>query len=155
MFCEFEELQFMRLELGEGSSSITGRGTIQLVRNLISIGKIDCAKYHVSIYNNLMKVYKTNSKVCSLYSKLEDGLYRIQRPVKYRQSSNTKLNKSGICATEPSPTGKPENYSVSVNMWHQHFGHMVSSYTKKCQMPFVTIVSCLNPPGQDLSLKVC
>uniref|UniRef100_T1IIJ7 CCHC-type domain-containing protein n=1 Tax=Strigamia maritima TaxID=126957 RepID=T1IIJ7_STRMM len=61
MFCEFEELQPMRLELGEGSSSITGRGTIELIvqvqgapheiklrnvyfvknfkRNLISIGK--------------------------------------------------------------------------------------------------------------------
>uniref|UniRef100_T1IK03 DUF4219 domain-containing protein n=1 Tax=Strigamia maritima TaxID=126957 RepID=T1IK03_STRMM len=178
-------------ELGEGSSSITGRGTIELIvqvqgapheikllnvyfvknfkRNLISIGKIDCAKYHVSIYNNLMKVYKTNSKVCSLYGELEDGLYRIQGPVKYRQNSHSSLNKSGTRATEPSPTGKPENYSVSVNMWHQRFGHM---YTKglnyllnnvnvkgielhqKCQMPFVTIVSCLNPPGQDLSLLV-
>uniref|UniRef100_T1JFH6 Endonuclease n=1 Tax=Strigamia maritima TaxID=126957 RepID=T1JFH6_STRMM len=31
MFCEFEELQPMRLELGEGSSSITGRGTIELI----------------------------------------------------------------------------------------------------------------------------
>uniref|UniRef100_T1IJE9 MBD domain-containing protein n=1 Tax=Strigamia maritima TaxID=126957 RepID=T1IJE9_STRMM len=149
MFCEFEELQPMRLELGEGSSSITGRGTIELIvqvqgapheikllnvyfvknfkRNLISIGKIDCAKYHVSIYNNLMKVYKTNSKVCSLYGKLEDGLYRIQGPVKYRQNSHSSLNKSGTRATEPSPTGKPENYSVSVNMWHQRFGHI---YTK-------------------------
>uniref|UniRef100_T1IM78 Retrovirus-related Pol polyprotein from transposon TNT 1-94-like beta-barrel domain-containing protein n=1 Tax=Strigamia maritima TaxID=126957 RepID=T1IM78_STRMM len=149
MFCKFEEFQPMRLELGEGSPSITGRGTIELTvqvqgapneikllnvyfvknfkRNLISIGKIDCAKYHVSIYNNLMKVYKTNSKVCSLYGKFEDRLYRIQGPVKYRQSNNSNLNKSETRATEPSPTGKPENYSVSVNMWHQRFGHM---YTK-------------------------
>uniref|UniRef100_T1J7F7 Uncharacterized protein n=1 Tax=Strigamia maritima TaxID=126957 RepID=T1J7F7_STRMM len=72
-------------------------------------------------------MYKTNSKVCSLYGKLEDGLYRIQGPVKYRQNNHSSLNKSGTRATEPSPTGKPENYSVSVNMWHQRFGHM---YTK-------------------------
>uniref|UniRef100_T1ITD7 GAG-pre-integrase domain-containing protein n=1 Tax=Strigamia maritima TaxID=126957 RepID=T1ITD7_STRMM len=159
----------MRLELGEGSSSITGRGTIELTaqvqgasyeikllnvyfvknfkRNLISIGKIDCAKYHVSIYNNLMKVYKTNSKVCSLYGKLEDGLYRIQGPVKYRQNSNSNLNKSGTRATEPSPTGKPGNYSVSVNMWHQRFGHM---YTKGLNY----LLNNVNVKGIELHQKV-
>uniref|UniRef100_T1IZ48 MBD domain-containing protein n=1 Tax=Strigamia maritima TaxID=126957 RepID=T1IZ48_STRMM len=30
MFCDFEELKPMKLELGEGSSSITGRGTVEL-----------------------------------------------------------------------------------------------------------------------------
>uniref|UniRef100_T1IWL6 Endonuclease n=1 Tax=Strigamia maritima TaxID=126957 RepID=T1IWL6_STRMM len=169
MFCEFEELQPMRLELGEGSSSITGRGNIELIvqvqgapheikllnvyfvknfkRNLISIGKIDCAKYHVSIFNNLMKVYKTNSKVCSLYGKLEDGLYRIQGPVKYRQNSHSNLNKSGTRATEPSPTGKPENYSVSVNMWHQRFGHM---YTKGLNY----LLNNVNVKGIELHQRV-
>uniref|UniRef100_T1II51 Integrase catalytic domain-containing protein n=1 Tax=Strigamia maritima TaxID=126957 RepID=T1II51_STRMM len=169
MFCEFEELQPMRLELGEGSSSITGRGTIELIvqvqrapheikllnvyfmknfkRNLISIGKIDCAKYHVSIYNNLMKVYKNNSRVCSLYGKLEDGLYRIQGPVKYRQSNNSSLNKSETRATLPSPMDKPKNYSVSVNMWHQRFGHM---YTKGLNY----LLNNVNVKGIELHQKV-
>uniref|UniRef100_T1ILU3 CCHC-type domain-containing protein n=1 Tax=Strigamia maritima TaxID=126957 RepID=T1ILU3_STRMM len=134
MFYDFEELQPMRLELGEGSSSITGRDTIQLIlqRNLISLGKIDSAKYHIAVYNHSMKVYKSNSRVCSLYGVLENGLYRIQGPVKYRQSNVPSLNESsliqpGNSMAEPSSANKPENYVVSVNMWHQHFGHM---YTK-------------------------
>uniref|UniRef100_T1IZ53 MBD domain-containing protein n=1 Tax=Strigamia maritima TaxID=126957 RepID=T1IZ53_STRMM len=124
----------MHLELGEGSSSITGRGTIEL------IVQVQGAPHEIKLLNvyfvKKFKLYKTNSKVCSLYGKLEDGLYRIQGPVKYRQSNNSNLNKSGTRATEPSPTGKPENYSVSVNMWHQRFGHM---YTKG-DSPFETSV---------------
>uniref|UniRef100_T1IW29 Integrase catalytic domain-containing protein n=1 Tax=Strigamia maritima TaxID=126957 RepID=T1IW29_STRMM len=154
MFSTFEELKPMRLELGEGSSAITGRGTVVLIvqvnggpftiellnvyyvrnfkRNLISLGKIDSAKYHIAIYNHSMKVYKSDSRVCTLYGVLEDGLYRIQGLVKYRQSnitslSKSSLTKSGNCVTEPSLASKPENYVISVNMWHQRFGHM---YTK-------------------------
>uniref|UniRef100_T1II55 CCHC-type domain-containing protein n=1 Tax=Strigamia maritima TaxID=126957 RepID=T1II55_STRMM len=174
MFYDFEELQPMRLELGEGSSSITGRGTIHLIvqvqgvpqeikllnvyfvknfkRNPISLGKIDCAKYHVPIYNNLMKVFKSHSKVCSLYGVLENDLYRIQGPVKYRQSNVPSLNElsliqPGNCMAEPSSANKPENHIVTVNMWHQRFGHM---YTKGLNH----LVNNANVKGIDLKSKV-
>uniref|UniRef100_T1IJB0 Integrase catalytic domain-containing protein n=1 Tax=Strigamia maritima TaxID=126957 RepID=T1IJB0_STRMM len=174
MFSTFEELKPMRLELGEGSSAITGRGTVVLIvqvnggpftiellnvyyvknfkHNLISLGKIDSAKYHIAIYNHSMKVFKCDSRVCSLYGVLEDGLYRIQGPVKYRQSnvtslSKSSLTKSGNCVTEPSSANKPENYVVSVNMWHQRFGHM---YTKGLNH----LVNNTNVKGIDLKSKV-
>uniref|UniRef100_T1IGT1 MBD domain-containing protein n=1 Tax=Strigamia maritima TaxID=126957 RepID=T1IGT1_STRMM len=155
MFCDFEELKPMKLELGEGSSSITGRGTVELTvkvknvvniialqrvyyvkgfkHNLISVGKIDCAKFHILIYNDLLKVYKSDSKVCSLRGKLDDGLYRMQGPVQFKPASslgakgdlNVKISGNGN--TESSETSKLESHAISVNMWHQRFAHM---YTK-------------------------
>uniref|UniRef100_T1ILU4 MBD domain-containing protein n=1 Tax=Strigamia maritima TaxID=126957 RepID=T1ILU4_STRMM len=153
MFCEFEKLKPLRLELGEGSFSITGRGTIELTavvngavsvielknvyyvkgfrRNLISIGKIDSAKCHIDIYNNLMRIYVNNSKVCSLLGKLEDGLYKVIGPVKTKvanePSINNSLNNVHSDSTLAKTATKPENYSVSVNVWHHRYAHM---YTK-------------------------
>uniref|UniRef100_T1IVW7 MBD domain-containing protein n=1 Tax=Strigamia maritima TaxID=126957 RepID=T1IVW7_STRMM len=153
MFCEFEELKPLRLELGKGSSSITGCGTIELSavvngamsvielknvyyvkgfrRNLISIGKIDSAKCHIDIYNNLMRIYVNNSKVCSLLGKLEDGLYKVIGPVKCKMANepslNNSLNNLHNDNTLAKAATKPENYNVSVNVWHHRYAHM---YTK-------------------------
>uniref|UniRef100_T1INW7 Uncharacterized protein n=1 Tax=Strigamia maritima TaxID=126957 RepID=T1INW7_STRMM len=97
-------------------------------------------------------IFKSDSRVCSLYGVLENGLYRIQGPVKYRQSnvtslSKSSLTKSGNCVTEPSSANKPEDYVVSVNMWHQRFGHM---YTKGLNH----LVNNVNVKGIDLKTKV-
>uniref|UniRef100_T1IY94 CCHC-type domain-containing protein n=1 Tax=Strigamia maritima TaxID=126957 RepID=T1IY94_STRMM len=150
LFCEFEELKPMKLELGEGSSSITGRGTVELSvkiknvvnvislesvyyvkgfkRNLISVGKIDQAKFNVHIYNNCLKVYKSDSKICSLYGKLDDWLYKVQGPVQFRSAnlgssfdakSNVNLTKPENCCSETGSMGKFESHAVSVHVWHQ------------------------------------
>uniref|UniRef100_T1IUJ8 Integrase catalytic domain-containing protein n=1 Tax=Strigamia maritima TaxID=126957 RepID=T1IUJ8_STRMM len=96
-------------------------------RNLISIGKIDRAKYHIYIYNDIMKVYKNNSKTCSLHGILDDGLYRVKSPVQYKPEMKPKSIDINYSGTKDCEANSVRNYSVSVDMWHQRFGHM---YTK-------------------------
>uniref|UniRef100_T1ITV8 MBD domain-containing protein n=1 Tax=Strigamia maritima TaxID=126957 RepID=T1ITV8_STRMM len=82
-------------------------------RNLISVGKIDQAKF---------KVYKSDSKICSLYRKLDNGLYKVQGPVQFRSAnlgssfdtkSNVNLTKPENCCSETGSMGKFESHAVS------------------------------------------
>uniref|UniRef100_T1IRX7 MBD domain-containing protein n=1 Tax=Strigamia maritima TaxID=126957 RepID=T1IRX7_STRMM len=70
LFSSFQELKPMRLELGEGSSCITGKGTIELT-------------------------VTSDSKYCTLIGKLENGLYRVTSPIQYKAADmNNILNYS-------------------------------------------------------------
>uniref|UniRef100_T1IGS8 CCHC-type domain-containing protein n=1 Tax=Strigamia maritima TaxID=126957 RepID=T1IGS8_STRMM len=106
LFSEFAEVKPMQLELGQGTSTITGCGTIELLvhvnghesaidlknvyfvegfkRNLIAIGKIDQAGFHINIFKDQMRVFKSDSRACSLFGKLDGGLYRVQGAIQYR-----------------------------------------------------------------------
>uniref|UniRef100_T1JK14 MBD domain-containing protein n=1 Tax=Strigamia maritima TaxID=126957 RepID=T1JK14_STRMM len=119
-FCDFEELKPMKLELGEGSSSITGRGTVELtvkVKNVVNIIALQSV-YYVKGF----KLYKSDSKVCSLHGKLDDGLYRVQGPVQFKPASslgakgdlNVKISGNGN--TESSETSKLESHAVSIDL---------------------------------------
>uniref|UniRef100_T1JNB4 MBD domain-containing protein n=1 Tax=Strigamia maritima TaxID=126957 RepID=T1JNB4_STRMM len=96
-------------------------------RNLISIGKIDRVRYHIYIYNDIMKVYQNNSKTCSLQGILDDGLYRVKGPVQYKPAMKPKSIDINYSGTKDCEANGVKNYSVSVDMWHQRFEHM---YTK-------------------------
>uniref|UniRef100_T1IYA2 Endonuclease n=1 Tax=Strigamia maritima TaxID=126957 RepID=T1IYA2_STRMM len=117
---------------GRGRRSRRGRRPSRAMpggfkRNLISIGKIDRAKYHIYIYHDIMKVCKNNSKTCSLHGILDDGLYRVKGPVQYKPAMKPKSIDINYSGTKDSEANSVRNYSVSVDMWHQRFGHM---YTK-------------------------
>uniref|UniRef100_T1IWZ7 MBD domain-containing protein n=1 Tax=Strigamia maritima TaxID=126957 RepID=T1IWZ7_STRMM len=75
-----------------------------------------------------MRIYERNSKYCTLIGKLEDGLYRVTSPIQYKAVGLLPVasSKSNLSTKAPD-MNNIQNYSVSVNMWHQRFGHM---YTK-------------------------
>uniref|UniRef100_T1IHV3 MBD domain-containing protein n=1 Tax=Strigamia maritima TaxID=126957 RepID=T1IHV3_STRMM len=89
-------------------------------RNLISMGRIDRANYHMHIYHGMMKVYFKNTRQCLMHAKREDNnLYRILGEV---------ITENQVVWENPAdskPTGRRvENYTVSIDMWHKRFGHM-------------------------------
>uniref|UniRef100_T1IKL6 GAG-pre-integrase domain-containing protein n=1 Tax=Strigamia maritima TaxID=126957 RepID=T1IKL6_STRMM len=145
LFSEFAEVKPMQLELGQGTFTITGCGTIELLvhvnghesaidlknvyfvegfkRNLIAIGKIDQAGFHINIFKDQLRVFKSNSRACSLLGKLDGGLYRVQGAIQYRNSNKKELS-SGTCGLEAHTTSKVENVCENAQLWHKRFAHV-------------------------------
>uniref|UniRef100_T1INM5 Endonuclease n=1 Tax=Strigamia maritima TaxID=126957 RepID=T1INM5_STRMM len=151
-FSEFAEVKPMQLELGQGTSTITGCGTIELLvhvnghesaidlknvyfvegfkRNLIAIGKIDQARFHINIFKDQLRVFKSDSRACSLLGKLDAGLYRVQGTIQYRNSNKKELS-SGTCGLEAHTTSKVKNVCENAQLWHKRFAHVDVNGLKK------------------------
>uniref|UniRef100_T1JD93 MBD domain-containing protein n=1 Tax=Strigamia maritima TaxID=126957 RepID=T1JD93_STRMM len=102
-FSSFESLSPSKIELGEGYSTITGKGTVELEtqvrnqachvtlkdfakdfkRNLTSVGKIDRAGSHVHVFGGLLQAYKRNPNFSLIHAKIqEDNLCKVIGKVK-------------------------------------------------------------------------
>uniref|UniRef100_T1JF50 CCHC-type domain-containing protein n=1 Tax=Strigamia maritima TaxID=126957 RepID=T1JF50_STRMM len=145
LFSEFAEVKPMQLELAQGTSTITGCGTIELLvhvnghesaidlknvyfvegfkRNLIAIGKIDQAGFHINIFKDQLRVFKSDFRACSLIGKLDGGLYRVQGTIQYRKNNKKELS-SGTCGLEVHTTSKVENVCENAQLWHKCFAHV-------------------------------
>uniref|UniRef100_T1IT77 Uncharacterized protein n=1 Tax=Strigamia maritima TaxID=126957 RepID=T1IT77_STRMM len=121
LFSEFVEVKPMQLELGQGTFTIMGCGTIELLvhvnghesaidlksvyfvegfkRNLITIGKIDQAGFHINIFKDQLRVFKSDSRACSLF--------------------------------ESHTTSKVENVCENAQLWHKRFAHVDVNGLKK------------------------
>uniref|UniRef100_T1IHC3 Integrase catalytic domain-containing protein n=1 Tax=Strigamia maritima TaxID=126957 RepID=T1IHC3_STRMM len=97
--------------------------------------------------NLISVVYKHNAKYCSLHGILDEGLYRVKSPVHYKPALLAEKIESNYSGTKDGEANSISNYSVSVNMWHQRFGHM---YTKGLNI----LAGNENVKGIDLSKKV-
>jgi len=99
-FADLAPVKDRVVSLGEGASKIVGVGnvTIQVkndtnlstitlkdvlyiptfCKNLISVGSIDKAQYHIDIYQGVMSIYLNNAKQCLLYGeRLTNRLYSV------------------------------------------------------------------------------
>uniref|UniRef100_T1J0T2 Integrase catalytic domain-containing protein n=1 Tax=Strigamia maritima TaxID=126957 RepID=T1J0T2_STRMM len=120
-------------------------------RNLISMGRIDRANYHMHIYHGMMKVYFKNTRQCLMHAKREDNnLYRVLGKV---------ITENQVVWENPAgskPTGRRvENYTVSIDMWHKRFGHMyargLNELAKNAQVKGLDLDSTV----KDFSCEPC
>uniref|UniRef100_T1IH58 Integrase catalytic domain-containing protein n=1 Tax=Strigamia maritima TaxID=126957 RepID=T1IH58_STRMM len=123
-FSTFEEVEPVELELGKGTSTITGRGQV-VIRNEIdgkfsNLTQDNRANYHTHIYHGMMKVYFKNTRQCLMHAKREDNnLYCVLGEV------TTENQVVWENPADSKPTGRRvENYTVSIDMWHKRFCHM-------------------------------
>uniref|UniRef100_T1IQ85 CCHC-type domain-containing protein n=1 Tax=Strigamia maritima TaxID=126957 RepID=T1IQ85_STRMM len=174
-FINFVELTPFNLILGEGESKVTGKGDIVLLTkcnselcrvtlknvlfapdfraNLISVSRMDKARYHLHIYDYTLTVYAQKISEPALIAKLKNGLYHLEGAeiqlntarVKFPQlnESTGDMNTYSASKEGKHQTGdkrnnyhqQTRNYSTKAEdltrLWHSRVGHMNLKSMKK------------------------
>uniref|UniRef100_T1IHQ7 CCHC-type domain-containing protein n=1 Tax=Strigamia maritima TaxID=126957 RepID=T1IHQ7_STRMM len=145
-----ECVQPMKLELGEGGATITGKGTVRFRRNLISLGKVANAKCHIHFHDKLLHIYEEGARNSLCIGKLKNGLYKISGPVTFQSGSTFDASVSNGLKVQTPNQNNFSTHATNVETWHKRFGHM---YYKVSHLKIIGSLAYVNIPKQKQTSK--
>uniref|UniRef100_T1JL76 CCHC-type domain-containing protein n=1 Tax=Strigamia maritima TaxID=126957 RepID=T1JL76_STRMM len=97
-FSTFTELVPFKLQLGQGTSIVTGKSNIvlQSVIEEIIFSHLDKARYHAHIYDYTMTVYADKFREPLLIAVLEHGLYHVKRAEIIQNSAKVNITQVNV-----------------------------------------------------------